>query len=140
MISVRRLHEKAILPAVGSVDAAGLDLYSIEAMTLAHGQRALISTGWGVNWITAKHYGRIAPRSGLAVSSGIDVLAGVIDNDYRGEIKVLLINHGDPHITLPAGSRIGQLILERYTTPIIMEDAKYLVTARGEGGFGSTGV
>lgn len=89
-------------------------------------------------------YGRIAPRSGLAVKSGISTGAGVIDADYRGEVKVLLFNHSDADFNIEKGDRIAQLILERIYTPEIevLDDNAWEVennTERGAGGFGSTG-
>ncbi len=84
-------------------------------------------------------YGRIAPRSGLAAKNGLDVLAGVIDSDYRGEICVLLYNTGDNQIDLPAGSKISQLIVEQIITPDAVWASDLDETARGAGGFGSTG-
>jgi dUTP pyrophosphatase len=90
-------------------------------------------------------YGRIAPRSGLAVRNGIDVGAGVIDSDYRGEIKVLLINHGKDAITLETGSRVAQIVFERIANPTFVMQSVELFdskdnTARGSGGFGSSGM
>jgi dUTP pyrophosphatase len=84
-------------------------------------------------------YGRVAPRSGLAAKSGLDVLAGVIDSDYRGEIVCVLYNTGDETIHLPAGSKICQLIIEQIITPEATWVTDLDETARGAGGFGSTG-
>ncbi len=86
------------------------------------------------------HYGRIAPRSSLAARCGIDVMAGVIDCDYRAEVAVILINHGEAVVLITAGSRIAQLILERISTPPTRIVQTLSVTERGAGGFGSTGV
>lgn len=85
-------------------------------------------------------YGRIAPRSGLAVKQGIDVLAGVIDSDYRGEIICLLYNTGDTLVELAAGSKICQLIVEQVITPSAAWADDLEETARGVAGFGSTGL
>ena len=84
-------------------------------------------------------YGRVAPRSGLAVKNGLDVLAGVIDSDYRGELCCALLNTGDEPLTLPAGSRLCQLIIEQIITPTPACAEELDETARGAGGFGSTG-
>ena len=89
------------------------------------------------------NYGRIAPRSGLAAKNSIDVGAGVIDSDYRGEVKVLLFNLGDVDFAIKPKDRIAQLIIEKYTITELekLEDHQELSsTVRGEGGFGSTGV
>ena len=133
-----RLHPAAKLPTRGSAHAAGLDLCSIEDVTLAAGARAAVRTGLSVA-IPEGFYGRIAPRSGLAVNYGLDVLAGVIDSDYRGEIICALVNHGRETLTLEAGQRIAQLIIEAIITPEPAWADSLDETARGAGGFGSTG-
>ena len=134
-----RLHPAAQLPTRGSARAAGLDLYSIEAATLGPGGgRAAVRTGLAVA-IPAGFYGRVAPRSGLAVNNGLDVLAGVIDGDYRGEIVCAVINHGRESFTLEAGQRVAQLIVEAIVTPEPVWADALDETARGAGGFGSTG-
>jgi dUTP pyrophosphatase len=84
-------------------------------------------------------YGRVAPRSGLATRHGLDVLAGVIDSDYRGEILCALINHGDELIEIKAGMRVAQLLIEAIATPEPCWSEDLNETTRGEGGFGSTG-
>ncbi|HEY0349579.1 MAG TPA: dUTP diphosphatase, partial [Pyrinomonadaceae bacterium] len=101
-------------------------------------QRQLIRTGLAVA-IPEGHYGRLAPRSGLAVQKGIDVLAGVIDADYRGEIQCLLHNTGAENVELPAQTRICQLIIEKMITPTAVWSDDLTNTMRGSGGFGSTG-
>ena len=133
-----QLHPAAILPTRGSGQAAGLDLHSIEDVTLAAGERAAVRTGLSAA-IPQGFYGRIAPRSGLAVKHGLDVLAGVVDCDYRGEIVCALINHGREAFTLAAGERIAQLIIEAIITPEPVWVDSLDETARGAGGFGSTG-
>ncbi|HYO99906.1 MAG TPA: dUTP diphosphatase [Pyrinomonadaceae bacterium] len=133
-----RLHPAAKLPARASARAAGLDLCSVEDVTLAAGARAAVRTGLSVA-IPEGFYGRIAPRSGLAVNYGLDVLAGVIDSDYRGEILCALVNHGHETFALEAGQRIAQLIIEAIITPEPAWADALDETARGAGGFGSTG-
>lgn len=90
--------------------------------------------------VPAGTYGRVAPRSGLALKHGIDTGAGVIDEDYRGNVGVILFNHSDVEFTVAAGDRIAQLILEKIETPPIQCVEDLDDTARGAGGFGSTGV
>jgi dUTP pyrophosphatase len=136
-LSFKRLDPKAMLPTRGSASAAGLDLYSIEAVSLKPKERRLIRTGLAVA-IPEGYYGRLAPRSGLATKKGIDVLAGVIDADYRGEIGCLLYNAGDEIIDLPAQSKICQLIIEKIITPDAIWVDSLAETSRGIGGFGST--
>ncbi|HZH30400.1 MAG TPA: dUTP diphosphatase [Pyrinomonadaceae bacterium] len=138
MLKFLKLHPAAQLPSRGSAGAAGLDLFSVEAVRLGAGARAMVRTGLSVA-IPRGFYGRIASRSGLAVRHGLDVLAGVIDSDYRGEIVCALVNHGREALTLEAGQRIAQLIVEAIITPDAVWADALDETARGEGGFGSTG-
>jgi dUTP pyrophosphatase len=137
-LSFEKLDPKAVLPTRGSQSAAGLDLYSIEAFTLNPKERRLIRTGLAVA-IPEGFYGRVAPRSGLATHKGIDVLAGVIDADYRGEIGCLLYNAGEEAVDLPAHTKICQLIIEKIITPAAVWVDGLSNTSRGSGGFGSTG-
>src|SRR6266540_1598784 len=116
-LNFKRVDPRATLPTRGSSFSAGLDLYSIEAVSLAPGQRAIVRTGLAVA-IPEGYYGRLAPRSGIATKKGLDTLAGVIDADYRGEIRCLLYNAGSEAIHLPAQSKICQLIIERIVTPV----------------------
>ena len=134
----KRLHAEARLPSRGSERAAGLDLRAVERVTLAPGGRAAVRTGLAVA-IPAGFYGRVAPRSGLAVRHGIDVLAGVIDADYRGEILCALVNHGPEPFEIEPGARIAQLIIETIATPEPAWAEDLEETTRGAGGFGSTG-
>jgi dUTP pyrophosphatase len=137
-LSFEKLDPNAVLPTRGSQAAAGLDLYSIEAITLNPNERRVIRTGLAVA-IPEGYYGRVAPRSGLAIQKGVDVLAGVIDADYRGEIGCLLHNVGAERIDLPAQSKICQLIIEKIITPAAVWANRLSETGRGSGGFGSTG-
>lgn len=137
-LSFKTLDERATLPSRGSLYSAGLDLYSLEDLTISPKQRILARTGLAVG-IPEGHYGRIAPRSGLALRTGLDVLSGVIDADYRGEIGCLLYNTGDETINLPAQSKICQLIIEKIITPEAIWADEINETDRGSGGFGSTG-
>ena len=125
------------LPEYGSAGAAGADLRASEAVTLPPGGRAAVATGLRLE-IPPGHVGLVWPRSGLAVRHGIDTLAGVIDSDYRGEVRVVLVNHGSEPFEVRPGDRIAQLVLQR------VERASFVAEAlggpeRGEGGFGSTG-
>lgn len=138
MIYFKKLHENAQLPTRGSEHAAGLDLYAVERMDIWPGAQVKISTGLAAA-IPADHYGRVAPRSGLAVKHGIAVMAGVIDSDYRGAIHVCLHNHGDRMMEIKPGDRIAQLIIEKcLIVPAAWAD-ELDGTERGAGGFGSTG-
>jgi len=137
-VEVKKLNEKAKLPTYGSEFAAGADLCSLEDKVLVPGQRHLFKTGLAVA-IPPGVYGRIAPRSGLAFKNGIDVLAGVIDVDYRGELGVILINHNPEQVKISAGDKIAQIIFERYSPATFVESDKLSETVRGDGGYGSTG-
>jgi dUTP pyrophosphatase len=134
----KRLDPRAVLPVRGSALAAGLDVCSVEEISIGAKDRVLAKTGLAVA-IPPGFYGRIAPRSGLAAKNGLDVLAGVIDSDYRGEVCCLLYNTADAVINLPAGSKICQLIVEQIITPEAVWATDLDETARGAGGFGSTG-
>ncbi|MEQ8308104.1 MAG: dUTP diphosphatase [Hoeflea sp.] len=138
VLEVKRLTPTASLPTRGSEQAAGLDLYADESRPILAGRSQIISTGISV-MIPEGHYGRVAPRSGLAAKHEIDVLAGVIDSDYRGEIKVILHNLGYKTFPVQRGERIAQLILEKISIPEVVEVENLDITERGDGGFGSTG-
>jgi dUTP pyrophosphatase len=137
-LKFKKLDQRAILPTRGSVSSAGLDIYAIEDLVIQPKTRAIARTGLAVA-IPVGFYGRVAPRSGLAAKNGLDVLAGVIDSDYRGELCCLLYNTGDEVIELAAGSKVCQLIVEQIVTPTPAWSEDLDETARGAGGFGSTG-
>jgi dUTP diphosphatase len=126
------------LPEYGSPAAAGADVRASEALVIPPGGRAAVPTALRLE-IPPGHVGLVWPRSGLAVRHGIDTLAGVIDSDYRGELKVVLVNHGPEPFAIAAGDRVAQLLLQR------VERARFVAadavgdTGRGSGGFGSTG-
>ena len=134
----KRLHPEAKLTTRGSARAAGLDLYAVEHVVIGPGARAAVRTGLAAA-VPAGFYGRVAPRSGLAVRHGIDVLAGVIDSDYRGEVLCALVNHGDEPFVVEPGARVAQLVVEAIASPEPAWAEDLEETARGAGGFGSTG-
>ena len=138
-INIKKLSENATIPTQGSAFAAGYDLYAAEDAVVVCGSRKLIKTNISME-ITPGYYGRIAPRSGLAYKNGIDVLAGVIDSDYRGDIGVILYNtDSNIDFTVKKGDRIAQIIFEACYT-VSLNDANTLDnTSRQAGGFGSTG-
>ena len=119
-IQIQRLDEKARIPTTGSKLEAGHDLYIIENILIPANNRALVKISLAIA-VPEGTYGRIAPRSGLA-TKGITVDAGVIDADYRGEVKVLLVNHGKLDYEVKLGKHIAQLIVER------MDDQKWMET------------
>jgi len=119
-LRIKKLHPSAQLPVKGSEHAAGYDLMSVEDSVVPSRGKILIATGLSMA-IPIGNYGRIAPRSGLAAKNFIDVGAGVIDADYRGEVKVLLFNFGEADFNIKQGDRIAQLIIEKYTRTEIEE-------------------
>jgi dUTP diphosphatase len=125
-------------PEYGSAGAAGADLRAREALEIPPGGRAAVATGVRLA-IPPGHVGLVWPRSGLAVRHGVDTLAGVIDSDYRGEVKVVLVNHGDAPFAIAAGDRIAQLLVQPVARATFVLRADLTETERGGGGFGSTG-
>jgi len=128
----------ARLPAYASAAAAGADLCASEAVVLEPGGRAAVPTALRIA-IPPGHVGLVWPRSGLAVRHGIDTLAGVIDSDYRGEVRVVLVNHGAEPFAIAAGDRIAQLLVQPVERAAFVEAGSLDETPRGESGFGSTG-
>ncbi len=126
------------LPHYSTEGSAGADLFSNEDITLKPGERHLISTGIRVE-IPEGYVGLIWPRSGIAVRNGIDTMAGVIDSDYRGEVKVLIINHGGEPFKIEKGFKIAQLLIQKVERAKFIRVENLSDTNRGEGGFGSTG-
>merc|ERR1719253_210271 len=136
---VKKLRPEASLPVRGSALAAGFDISSAEDVTVPKGGKAIAKTGLSVA-VPKGTYARLAPRSGLAAKHMIDVAAGVVDSDYRGEGGVVLFNHGAEDFAVKAGDRIAQLLVEKYNTAGCEQVESLEETARGVGGFGSTGV
>lgn len=136
---VKKLSEKGRAPTRGSAFAAGYDLYSAKDTVIPAKGKGLVDTGIAIA-VPEGTYGRIAPRSGLAAKNFIDTGAGVIDADYRGEVKVLLFNFSDEDFVVKEGDRIAQLVLERIYTPEVKVVDELEESIRGAGGFGSTGI
>jgi deoxyuridine 5'-triphosphate nucleotidohydrolase len=129
----------AKLPEKATAGSAGYDLFAAEEISIPPRSRALVSLGFTMAF-PPNVYARIAPRSGLAVKNSVDVGAGVVDSDYRGVVRVLLINNGTGSFNVTPGSRIAQMIFERVEHPTLCEVSEIADTIRGAGGFGSTGV
>ncbi len=133
------------LPTYATAAAAGLDLMAAvpgdAPFILAPGARAAIPTGIAIA-LPDGFEGQVRPRSGLALKSGVTVLnaPGTVDSDYRGEVKVILINHGHEPFEVARGMRIAQLVVAPVTRIMLVESGKLKETARGVGGFGSTGL
>jgi len=126
------------LPEYASPGAAGADLRASESVEIAPGDRAAVPTAVRLQ-IPPGHVGLVWPRSGLAVRHGIDTLAGVIDSDYRGEVRVVLVNHGDAPFRIAPGDRVAQMLVQRVERAAFTAAAGIDETDRGGGGFGSTG-
>ena len=140
-IEVQRLDPGLPVPAYAREGDAGLDLYAAETVTLAPGARAAVGTGLAVA-IPPGCAGFVLPRSGLALRHGLSLVntPGLIDAGYRGEIRVILINHDrEATVTLARGDRIAQLVIQRVESADLVEVDKLPPTSRGSGGFGSTG-
>ena len=125
-------------PSQANFSDAGYDLFSTEELNLKPFERSVVKTGIKLA-LPEGYYGRVAPRSGLAIKKGIDVLAGGIDSGYRGEIGVVLINLSSSDQTLNKGDKIAQLIIEKCYAVSFSEVSSLSDSARGEGGFGSSG-
>lgn len=130
------------LPAYESAGAAGLDLRAAvdRPLVIEAGRRAMVPTGLAIA-LPAGFEAQVRPRSGLAAKHGVTVLnaPGTVDADYRGEIKVILVNHGDASFTVERGDRIAQMVIAPVTVATLVEATHLDETARGDGGFGSTG-
>jgi dUTP pyrophosphatase len=155
-LEIARLKENAILPVRATPDAAGMDLFAIETVTIEPGKRCLIGTGIAIA-LAPWHVGFICPRSGMALRDGVTILnapgivdpdypellilnaPGTIDPDYRGEVGIILANTGDKPYLVKAGARIAQLVIVPFASPRIVEVDALPGTKRGAGGFGSTG-
>lgn len=139
VLRFNKLTDAALSPSRGSAKAAGFDLKSAYDIVIPSKGKAVVLTDIQIQLPTGC-YGRVAPRSGLAAKNFIAVGAGVIDEDYRGNVGVVLFNHADTDFKVKRGDRIAQLICERIYYPELEEDWDLDTTTRGEGGFGSTGV
>lgn len=141
-VAIKKLSEKAILPSYGSEYAAGADLYACldGETTINPHETVLIPTGIAIE-LPVGYAGLIYARSGLATKKGLAPAnkVGVIDCDYRGEVKVALHNHSNTRQTVAVGERVAQLVITPYITAKFVECDELSETVRGAGGFGSTG-
>lgn len=139
-VRFQRIHPAAVLPRYAHPGDAGLDLCACEALMIAAGARALVRTGWILE-LPAGTEGQVRPRSGLALKHGVSLLntPGTIDEGYRGEVGVILINHGREAFAVTPGMRVAQLVIAPVLRVSVEETTAVSATARGSGGFGSTG-
>jgi dUTP pyrophosphatase len=140
-LSVRRLSPSAVLPAYAHPGDAGLDLCASVSVSLEPGESKLVGTGLAIE-LPPNTEAQVRPRSGLALKHGISVLntPGTIDHGYRGEVGVILINHGRVRFDVQPGMKIAQMVIAPFLTVDVEEAHELSGTARGRGGFGSTGV
>lgn len=147
-IKICRVHQDAVVPTYAHPEDSGMDLHSVEEVRILPGERQLVKTGLKIalphpTGDGYKYEAQIRPRSGLALKEGVTVLntPGTIDSGYRGEIGVILMNHGTSGIYVRKGTRIAQMVIARVVDASFLEvTEEYLEeSSRGEGGFGSTG-
>lgn len=140
-LRVKRIHEDAQLPLQARAGDAGMDLYSIEELTIAPGEWQLVKTGLQIE-LPQGTEGQVRPRSGLALKHGITVLnsPGTIDEGYRGEVAIILINHSKVAFTIEKHMRIAQLVVQLVPQVELVEVEELSTSERGAQGFGSSGV
>ena len=140
-LKIKLIDDAAILPQYAHPGDAGMDLYSIQSRQIPAAESAMIRTGITIQ-LPQHTEAQVRPRSGLALKHQITVLnsPGTIDQGYRGEVKVILINHGKETFTVEPGMRIAQLVIQPVLTVQVVEVEGLSQSSRGEGGFGSSGV
>ena len=138
-IKIKKIHPNAIIPKYANEGDAGMDLSSVDNIVIQPGEIALVPTGLKLE-LPSSYELQIRPRSGLALNKGITIpnSPGTIDSGYRGELKVILINHGKENFHINPGDKIAQAVLNKIETAEIEEVNELNNTSRGEGGFGST--
>lgn len=141
-VQIKKMHPEAQIPRYMSAQAAGLDLCAVldESCYLQPGQRTLVPTGLALA-LPDGYEGQVRPRSGLALRDGITLVnsPGTIDADYRGEVKIIVINHGQQAFEIKSGERIAQLVIAPVVQAQLCEVGQLDDTARSAGGFGHTG-
>lgn len=137
-LKVKKLHPEAKLPSYAHASDAGMDLYTIEPVTIAPGERVQLKTGIAMA-IPEGYVGLIWDKSGLSHKSGLKTLGGVIDAGYRGEVMVGCINTSTSSYTFAVGDKVAQMLIQKIEQPVITEVPDLDTTQRGSGAFGSTG-
>ncbi len=142
-LKIKKLDPRAVLPTRATPGSAGMDLYALldAPLTILPGQRAGVPTGIAIGLPSPETVGLVYARSGLATKHGLTLsnCVGVIDSDYTGELRVGMVNLSDEPYTIEPGERIAQLVIAPVLLPAVEEAAELEKTARGDGGFGSTG-
>lgn len=140
-LKIQKVSSKAIIPNYANPGDAGLDLYSIDEIELRKGERALVHTGIKIE-LPQNTEAQIRPRSGLALKNGITLVnsPGTIDEGYRGEIGVIVINHGDEIFKIEEGMKIAQMVIKPVFRVQVEEVSDLSESERGENGFGSSGL
>lgn len=140
-MKVKKLRDDAVVPTYSHKGDAGLDLVSVEERTIPAGEFALVSTGICIQ-LSQNTEAQIRPRSGLALKHGVTVLnsPGTIDEGYRGEVGVILVNHGSSDFVVRKGMKVAQLVVANVLSEPVEEVDEVSESSRGEGGFGSTGI
>ncbi|HIZ20897.1 MAG TPA: dUTP diphosphatase [Firmicutes bacterium] len=142
-LKIKKLDPRAVLPTRATPGSAGMDLYALldAPLTILPGQRAGVPTGIAIGLPSPETVGLVYARSGLATKHGLTLsnCVGVIDSDYTGELRVGMVNLSDEPYTIEPGERIAQLVIAPVLLPAVEEVAELEKTARGDGGFGSTG-
>lgn len=138
-LKIKKLNPTAILPTRAHHDDAGLDLYSVEEIKIAPNSRATISTGLAFA-VPSGYVGLVWDKSGVALNLGLTCLAGVLDAQYRGELKIVVLNVGSEIVEIKAGQKVAQLLIQKIELPEVVEVDDLTVTDRADGGFGSTGI
>lgn len=138
-LKIKRLHPEAIVPTRAHHDDAGLDLYAAESIAISPGARVAVATGLSMA-VPSGYVGLIWDKSGVALNLGLTCLAGVLDAQYRGELKIVLLNTTSSEVIIGVGQKIAQLIVQKIELPTPIEVEKLDDTVRGDGGFGSTGM
>ena len=137
-VLVKRLSATAVLPTRATPWSAGLDLYSAHELVIPPQERGVVKTDLSIH-VPPGHYGRIAGRSGLALSQGLCVLGGVCDADFCGNVAIILLNTEKTPFTVKSGQRVAQFIIERISFAEVVEVTDLPSTIRGDAGFGSSG-
>ncbi len=137
-VKIRKLTEESKVPEHAHKGDAGMDIFASEKVILRSGKHIVIPTGIAME-IPEGYAGLVWDKSGLAISHGLTIIAGVIDAGYRGEIFVAMTNISDKAYTLEKGDKVAQILIQKIESPIILQVDELTDSSRGEGGFGSTG-